>query len=398
MDTNNPMATTSLPRELKIAARSRIAPFIAMDVLARANAHAADGRDVIHLEVGEPGRGAPAPVLDAARRALEAGSIGYTEALGRPALRAAIAEHYRRNYDIALDSERVIVTVGASGAFVLSFLALFDPGDRVVVPEPAFPAYKNILQALGIEVVRIGLGPDTRFKPTVAMLEAVPPPVHGLIVASPANPTGTMLDRSELAAIAAFCRARHIRLIADEIYHGITYEEPARTVLELDPDAVVINGFSKYFCMTGWRLGWLIVPPDLVRPVELLAQNLFISPPALAQEAALAAFACRDEFDRRVETYRRSRAALLERLPRGGLDRFAPVDGAFYLYADVSHLTGDSHDLCTRILETTGVALTPGADFDGENGHRYLRLAFAGDPDQVVRGADRLIDWLGART
>src|SRR5690606_6422707 len=191
-------------------------------------------------------------------------------------------------------------------------------------------------------------------------------------------PTGTMLDRSELAAIAAFCRARGIRLIADEIYHGITYEQPAHTVLDVDPDAVVVNGFSKYFCMTGWRLGWLIVPPDLVRPIELLAQNLFISAPALAQEAALAAFNCRDELDRRVETYRRSRAALLERLPRGGLDRFAPADGAFYLYADVGHLTADSHDLCTRILEDTGVALTPGADFDGENGHRYLRLAFAG--------------------
>ncbi|HLU66297.1 MAG TPA: aminotransferase class I/II-fold pyridoxal phosphate-dependent enzyme [Kofleriaceae bacterium] len=392
------MATSSLSRKLKVAARSRIAPFIAMDVLARANAHAAAGRDVIHLEVGEPGRGAPAPVLEAARRALDGGSIGYTEALGRPALRVAIAEHCRRSYDIDLDPARVVVTVGASGAFVLGFLAMFDPGDRVIVPEPAFPAYKNILQALGIEVVRVGLGPDTDFKPTVAVLEAVPAPVHGLIVASPANPTGTMLDRSELAAIAAFCRARGIRLIADEIYHGITYEQPAHTVLEVDPDAVVVNGFSKYFCMTGWRLGWLIVPPDLVRPIELLAQNLFISAPALAQEAALAAFNCRDELDRRVETYRRSRAALLERLPRGGLDRFAPADGAFYLYADVGHLTADSHDLCTRILEDTGVALTPGADFDGENGHRFLRLAFAGDPDQVIRGAERLIDWLAART
>lgn len=392
------MATSSLSRKLKVAARSRIAPFIAMDVLARANAHAAAGRDVIHLEVGEPGRGAPAPVLEAAHRALDGGSIGYTEALGRPALRVAIAEHCRRSYDIDLDPARVVVTVGASGAFVLGFLAMFDPGDRVIVPEPAFPAYKNILQALGIEVVRVGLGPDTDFKPTVAVLEAVPAPVHGLIVASPANPTGTMLDRSELAAIAAFCRARGIRLIADEIYHGITYEQPAHTVLEFDPDAVVVNGFSKYFCMTGWRLGWLIVPPDLVRPIELLAQNLFISAPALAQEAALAAFNCRDELDRRVETYRRSRAALLERLPRGGLDRFAPADGAFYLYADVGHLTADSHDLCTRILEDTGVALTPGADFDGENGHRFLRLAFAGDPDQVIRGAERLIDWLAART
>jgi aspartate/methionine/tyrosine aminotransferase len=397
MDINKPMATSSLPRQLKTAARSQIAPFIAMDVLARANAHAAAGRDIIHLEVGEPGGGAPARVLDAARRALDAGSVGYTEALGRPALRAAIAQHYRRRYGIAVDPEQVVVTVGASGAFVLSFLAAFDPGDRVVVPEPAFPAYKNILQALGIEVVRVGLGQESHFKPTVAMLEAVPRPIHGLIVASPANPTGTMLDRSELAALAMCCRSWNIRLIADEIYHGITYEQPASTVLELDPSAVVVNGFSKYFCMTGWRLGWLVVPPDLVRPIELLAQNLFISPPALAQEAALAALSCREELDRRVETYRRSRDALLDRLPHGGLERFAPVDGAFYLYAEVSHLTDDSHDLCTRILEETGVALTPGADFDGESGHRYLRLAFAGDPDRVIRGADRLTKWLVSR-
>src|SRR5918994_3210130 len=212
------MTTTSLPPRLKIAARSQIAPFIAMDVLARANIHAAAGRDVIHLEVGEPGGGAPARVLEAARRALEGRPIGYTEALGRPALRAAIAEHYRRGYDLAVDPEQVVVTVGASGAFVLSFLALFDPGDRVIVPEPAFPAYKNILQAHGIEVVRLGLGAATDFKPTVAMLETVPPPVHGLIVASPANPTGTMLDRSELAVLATFCRSRGIRLVADEIY------------------------------------------------------------------------------------------------------------------------------------------------------------------------------------
>jgi aspartate/methionine/tyrosine aminotransferase len=216
-------------------------------------------------------------------------------------------------------------------------------------------------------------------------------------VASPANPTGTMLDRSELAALATFCRSRGIRLVADEIYHGITYDQPASTLRELDPDAVVISGFSKYFCMTGWRLGWLVAPPELVRPIELLAQTLFISPPALAQEAALAAFACTDELDRRVETYRRSRAALLECLPRGGLDRFAPVDGAFYLYTDVSHLTDDSHELCAAVLEGTGVALTPGADFDREGGHRYLRLAFAGEPDQVIRGARRLIDWLSAR-
>jgi aspartate/methionine/tyrosine aminotransferase len=392
------MTTSSLPRRLKIAARSQVAPFIAMDVLARANAHAAAGRDVIHLEVGEPGGGPPARVLEAARRALGTAPIGYTEALGRPALRAAIAEHYRRSYDLALDPAQVVVTVGASGAFVLAFLAQFDQGDRVIVPEPAFPAYKNILRAFGIEVVRVGLGAATDFKPTVALLEGVPPPVHGLIVASPANPTGTMLDAAELAALATFCRSRGIRLVADEIYHGITYDRPASTIREFDPDALIISGFSKYFCMTGWRLGWLVAPPDLVRPIELLAQNLFISPPALAQDAALAALVCRDELDQRVETYRHSRAALLDCLPRGGLDRFAPIDGAFYLYVDVSHLTDDSHALCAAILESTGVALTPGADFDRESGHRYLRLAFAGEPERVIRGARRLTDWLNSRT
>jgi aspartate/methionine/tyrosine aminotransferase len=317
--------------------------------------------------------------------------------LGRPALRAAIAEHYRQSYDVAVDPAQVVVTVGASGAFVLSFLAAFDPGDRVVVPEPAFPAYKNILRALGIEVVRIGVGPATNFKPTVAMLEALAAPIHGLILASPANPTGTMLDRSDLAELAGFCRHRRIRLVVDEIYHGITFERPAATMLEIEQDAIVINGFSKYFCMTGWRLGWVIAPANLVRPIELLAQNLFISPPALAQEAGLAAFACSTELEQRVETYRRSRAALLDCLPSGSLDRLAPPDGAFYLYADVGHLTEDSHRLCAQILESTGVALTPGADFDSEEGHRYLRLAFAGDPERVIAGARRLTAWLNAR-
>ena len=248
MDITDRMTTTSLGDRLKIAARSQIAPFIAMDVLARANGHAAAGRDDNPPRGRRARRRAPARARAGGRAAaLEGGRIGYTEALGRLALRAAIAEHYRRSYDLALDPEQVVVTVGASGAFVLGFLAMFDPGDRVIVPEPAFPAYKNILRALGIEVVRIGLDAASDFKPTVAMLQAVPPPVHGLIVASPANPTGTMLDRAELAALAAFCRARGIRVIADEIYHGITYDRPASTVLELDPDAVVINGFSKYF-------------------------------------------------------------------------------------------------------------------------------------------------------
>jgi aspartate/methionine/tyrosine aminotransferase len=390
------MSTVRSP-PLKIARRAAVAPFIAMDVLAAANQRAARGQDVIHLEVGEPGGGPPAAVLQAARDAIGRVPLGYTEALGRPALRRAIAAHYRASYGLAVDPEQVIVTVGASGAFVLTFLAAFDPGDRVVVPEPAFPAYKNILQALGIEVIRLCLGPETGFAPTVQLLQGIAPPVHGLVLASPANPTGTMLPAARLEALARHCRAHGIRLISDEIYHGITYDEPAASVLGGAPDAVVINGFSKYFCMTGWRLGWLVAPPDLVRPIELLAQNLFISAPALAQEAALHAFACGPELEQRIDGYRRNRAALLERLPPAGLDRLAPVDGAFYLYADVGHLTADSAIWCEELLAATGVALTPGADFDSGDGHRFVRLAFAGTHERVVAGADRLAAWLRAR-
>lgn len=265
---------------LKVASRAKVDPFIVMDVFAAANARAAAGADVIHIEVGEPGSGPPAAVLAAAKQALERIPLGYTEALGRPRLRAAIAGHYDHLYGLAVDPGQVVVTVGASGAFVLAFLAAFEPGDRVVVPEPAFPAYKNTLRALGVEVVRLGLGPDSAFKPTVAKLEALEGPIHGLLIASPSNPTGTMLEPDELAAIARFCRKRGIRLIADEIYHGITYGPAATSALAHDRQAIVINGFSKYFCMTGWRLGWLIAPPDLLRPIELLAQNLFISAPA----------------------------------------------------------------------------------------------------------------------
>jgi aspartate/methionine/tyrosine aminotransferase len=383
--------------KLKVAQRAKLDPFLVMDVLAAANVRAAAGADVIHMEIGEPGGGPPEAALEAARQALGKLPLGYTEALGRPRLRAAIARHYDHQYGLRVDPCQVVVTVGASGAFVLAFLAAFDPGDRVVVPEPAFPAYKNTLRALGIGVVRLGLGPESGFKPTLAQLEALGGPIHGLLIASPSNPTGTMLDPGELAAIARFCKQRGIRLIADEIYHGITFEEPATSVLAADRDAIVINGFSKYFCMTGWRLGWLIAPPDLVRPIELIAQNLFISAPALAQEAGLAALGCRAELDERIGVYRRNRATLLETLPRAGLDRFAPVDGAFYVYADVGHLCDDSTALCQELLETAGLALAPGADFDSVDGRRFMRLAFAGSLAQVAAGAERLAGWLRAR-
>ncbi len=377
----------------KISARAGIDPFIVMDILSAANAKAASGQDVIHMEVGEPFGGPPGRVLEAAKRCLGHRPLGYTEALGCPALRRAIANHYRTTYDMPITADQVAVTVGASGAFVLSFLAAFDPGDRVVVPEPAYPAYRNILTALGIEVVRLGLVPATDFKPTVEALDRLEGPIHGLVVASPSNPTGTMLEGSELEALASYCHAKAIRLVSDEIYHGITYGQTARTLLEYAPDAIVINGFSKYFCMTGWRLGWVILPEDLQRPVEVLAQNLFISPPALAQEAALIAFDCRAELDLRLETYQRSRERLLNTLPKAGIKNFAPVDGAYYLYADVSHQTDDSTAFCARILDETGVALAPGADFDSVAGHRFVRLAFCGPHQQMVKAGERLQRW-----
>jgi aspartate/methionine/tyrosine aminotransferase len=378
----------------KISDRSNIDAFLAMDVLTAANAKTAAGADIVHMEVGEPGNGPPKRVIEAAKRTLGHRPLGYTEALGKPALRRAIADHSRNAYGVPVDADRVAVTIGASGAFVLSFLAAFDVGDRVVVPEPAFPAYRNMLNALGVEVVPLSLGPETQFKPTRAMLSAIEGPVHGRVIASPSNPTGTMLGGDELAEIADYCAANAIRLISDEIYHGITYGRDPRSMLEFAPDAIIINGFSKYFCMTGWRLGWLIMPEDLIRPIERLAQNLFISAPALSQEAALTAFDCRKELDLRLDVYGKNRECLLNSLPAAGLERFAPVDGAFYLYADVSHLTDDSKAFCDRILNEAHVALAPGADFDSVNGHNYLRLAFAGAHDRVTKGAERLAAWL----
>ena len=381
---------------LKIATRSEVAPFLAMDVLAAANARAATGADVIHLEVGEPGEGPPDAVIRAATAALRDQRLGYTEALGIGALREALAERYRRVDGLGIDPERILVTVGASGAFVLAFLAAFDTGDRVVVPEPAFPAYRNILEALGIEVVRLELGEATGFKPTPALLDRIRGQVHGLVVASPANPTGTMLRATDLAGLGAWCRDRRVRLVSDEIYHGLSFGDPAVSVLATSEEAVVINGFSKYFCMTGWRLGWLVAPPDLVRPLERLAQNLYISPPALAQHAALAALACGPELDRRIERYRTNRNRLIEVLVPAGLDRFAPPDGAFYLYVDVAHLGSSSSELCRRILAETGVALAPGADFDRVRGERFVRLAFCGASAQVAAAGRRLAAWLAA--
>ena len=375
---------------LKSSKRGAIDPFIVMDVMRVANAREAQGEDVLHLEVGQPSTAAPRAVLEAARDALDRELLGYTDAFGVPPLKEAIAAHYQRTYGVDVDPARIAVTTGSSGAFVLAFLSAFDAGDRVALASPGYPAYRNILTALGIEVVNLEVGPDTDYQPTPDVLATVDGPLDGLIIASPSNPTGTMIDGPGLKALADACSARGIRLISDEIYHGITYESPARSVAEYAPDAFVVNSFSKYYCMTGWRLGWLIFPENMTRPIECLAQNLFISPPTLSQIAAIAAFDCKAELDANVARYKVNRDLLLQELPKAGFDKLSHAQGAFYIYADVSHLTDDSLEFCKRILVETGVAITPGVDFDPARGHHYVRFSFAGSTDDIAETAKRL--------
>jgi aspartate/methionine/tyrosine aminotransferase len=378
---------------LKIAARGQIPPFIVMDVMRAAAEREATGADVLHLEVGQPATAAPAGVLAAAHEALDREVLGYTLAFGLPTLRQAIARHYAHWYAQSVPVERIAVTVGSSAAFILGFLAAFEPGDRVALAAPGYPAYRNILKALGIEAVCIPAGPNTRFQPTPDLLASAGR-LDGLIVASPANPTGTVLDFEALRALADRCAAEGIRLVSDEIYHGIVYEGRAETALAVTDDALVINSFSKYFSMTGWRLGWMVLPEDLVRPVECLAQNLFIAAPAISQAAAMAAFDCHDELEGHIRRYAENRRVLLEALVTAGLDRLAPPDGAFYLYADIGHLPLDSETFCRRLLAEAGVALTPGTDFDPERGHRTVRLSYAGSTPDMAAAADRLCHWL----
>ncbi|MEE8499455.1 MAG: pyridoxal phosphate-dependent aminotransferase [Kiloniellales bacterium] len=381
---------------LKVASRGSVPPFIVMDVLRAANERAAAGEDVLHLEVGQPGTPAAQAVLEAAKQALEGDRIGYTDALGIPSLRARIARHYQETYGVAVDPERIMVTPGSSGSFLLGFLSAFDIGDRVALAAPGYPAYRNILTALGVEPVLLLTEAEHRFQPTPELLDRVAGPLDGLIVASPSNPTGTMLGRAELEALVEACRERSIRLISDEIYHGITYGTRAVSALELTDQAVVINSFSKYYSMTGWRLGWMVLPEDLTRPVECLGQNFFVSAPTLSQIAATTAFDCGEVLDGYVAAYARNRELLLDELPKAGFDRLAPADGAFYLYADVTHLTNDSDVFCRRMLAETGVATTPGNDFDPERGHRFLRFSFAGPEADMAEAARRLQAWPGA--
>jgi aspartate/methionine/tyrosine aminotransferase len=354
----------------------------------------AEGLPVYDLSAGQPSTSAPAPVLAAARKALESDRIAYTGALGIPPLRAAIASHYRRTDGIDVDPASVAVTTGASGAFLLAFLAAFDVGDTVVLARPGYPAYRNTLSALGCRVVELDCGPEVRFQPTVAALDALDEPPAGLVLASPANPTGTMVTADELAALAQWCDEHGTRLVSDEIYHGLTYGEPATSAWRTTRSAVVVNSFSKYFSMTGWRIGWLLMPDELADAVDRLAGNFTICPPVLSQLSAVHAFEAYEELDANVARYAANRALLLDRLPAIGLDRLAPADGAFYIYADVSRWTEDSLTFAARLLDETGVAVAPGVDFDTVDGGKFIRMCFAGDGAEIAQAVDVLGEWL----
>jgi len=387
-------ATAGPGKAPKASARSAIPPFIVMDVMQAAAERAATGADVVHMEVGQPATPAPQAALAAVKRALDRETLGYTMALGLPALRARIAKHYQECYGVAVSSEQVIITTGSSAGFVLAFLALFDVGARVALPSPGYPCYRHILTALGQEPVLIVTDEASRWMPRGAdVAAAARQGLAGVLVASPANPTGTMLGPGRLAELAAACEAAGLWLVSDEIYHGLTYTRPAETALAHSAEAVVINSFSKYYSMTGWRIGWLVVPPRLVRPIERLAQNLYISPPTVAQVAALGAFDASDELEANKRVYAENRELLLSELPKAGLSRILPADGAFYLYVDISEFGGDSVAFTRAMLADIGVAATPGVDFDAARGSRYLRLCYAGSTADMALAARRLKGW-----
>lgn len=365
-------------------------PFFAISISRLAHQMKAAGEPVIHMEFGQPSTGAPAAAVARAQEVLAADGMGYWES---PALKQRIARYYQDVHGVAVDAEQVILTCGASPAFVLALTCAFAPGARVALARPGYVAYRNTLRALHMLPVEISCGEAERFQLTAAAVEALDPAPEGLIVASPANPTGTVIEAAEMAAIAEVCRRRNIRIISDEIYHGLSYVGPVPSMLQEDPDAFVVNSFSKYYSMAGWRLGWLVVPPDQIDAARARMGNLFLTPPSLAQHAGLVAFDERDELEGHLATYRRNRALLLDRLPAMGLRRIAPPDGAFYVYADIGHLTDDSIAFCRQLLVDTAVATAPGVDFDPVDGSRFMRLSFAVSTEEIEEACRRMAPW-----
>src|SRR3954447_21369758 len=382
---------------MQVAQRANVPPFHVMDLLAAAQRRQLTHGDLVNFVAGQPSTGAPEAVRAEAKRLLDEEVLGYTVATGVPGLREAVAAHHRRTSGIDVSLDDVVITTGSSGGFLLAFLAAFEAGDRVVMARPGYACYRNVLTALGCDVVEGDCGAGTRFQPTVELLESIDGPVAGLVIASPANPTGTMIPAEELAAIARWCDDHGVQLVSDEIYHGITYGAATSSAWKTSRTGVTFGSFSKYFSMTGWRLGWMLVPEDLRRPVDVLTGNFTICPPALAQHAAVAAFtpASIAELDGHVARYRDNRQILLDGLPGLGIDRLAPADGAFYVYADVGHLTDDSYGWCLRVLEETGVAMAPRIDFDSARGNAFVRFSFAGTATEIEQGLDRLARWLG---
>jgi aspartate/methionine/tyrosine aminotransferase len=381
---------------LQPSARSAVPPFMVMDVMAAAARLEVQGRRIVHMEVGQPAAGAPQAAIAAARTALSGGALGYTETLGTSSLRRRIARAYAEWHGLTIDAERIVITTGSSAGFMLAFLAAFEAGDRVAVPLPGYPPYRHILSALGCEPVLIETGAGTRWSIAAEALLAAhrARPLKGVVIGSPANPTGTMMSSSALVELIRSAQDAGIAVISDEIYHGLDYAFAAASAAGISSDAIIINSFSKYFCMTGWRIGWMVLPPHLVRAVERLQQNLAISVPTLSQIAAEAAFDGRSELENVKIGYQENRRILLEGLPRAGLDTFLPADGAFYLYADVLRFSSDSFEFATRMLEQAGVAVTPGVDFDPLRGRNFVRLCYAGAPEDMHEAVERIGNWL----
>lgn len=368
----------------------RIDPFHAVGLSTLAHQMAAEGRDIVHMEFGQPSTGAPKAAIAEAHRILDSDGMGYWESTP---LKARIARHYLETYGTTVLPEQIWLTCGASPAFVLALNSAFTPGARIALARPGYVAYRNTLRALYLEPVEIPCGPAERFQLSAAAIAALDPPPDGVILASPANPTGTILSDAEMQAIVTVCRDRGIRIVSDEIYHGLSYIGPVRSILQDEPEALVVNSFSKYFSMAGWRLGWLVAPPSLIEAVRTRVGNMFLTPPSLSQHAGLVAFDCREELEGHVRMYRHNRDLLLERLPELGIERIAPPDGAFYIYADIGHLTNDSLAFCARLLADTGVATAPGLDFDPVEGNRFMRFSFAVSTDRLEEALRRMVPW-----